>query len=173
MTRLIVTRAIRLLLCIIVSWLTLSPSGLYGQQMTRAIVRGQVVDDSTGAPIRLANVFVVSTKIGTATDREGRFELTNVPLGTWEIVASIVGYEPAIKNVRLAESNAVQVAFRLKPRAVQMSGVEVVEKDPAEWKKQLNKFSEAFFGTTRNASSCRFLNPEVLDFAVEKETGQL
>jgi hypothetical protein len=168
-----ITRAIRLFLWIVVSWLTLSPSGLYGQWIPRAIVRGHVVDDSTGAPISSANVFLVSSKIGIATDREGRFELTHIPLGDWEVVASIVGYVPAIKSVRLADSAAVQVIFRLKPRPVQMASVEVVEKDPAEWRRQLKKFSEAFFGSTRNASSCRFLNPEVLDFAVEKETGQL
>jgi hypothetical protein len=173
MTTLIETRAIRLLLCMIVSWLTLSPSGLYGQQMSRAIVRGHVVDDSTGAPIPLANVFVVSSKIGSATDREGKFELTNIPPGAWEIVASIVGHVPEIRTVRLSDSTAVQIVFRLKPRPVQMASVEVVEKDPTEWRRQLKKFSDAFFGTTRNASLCRFLNPEVLDFAVEKETAHL
>jgi hypothetical protein len=118
-------------------------------------------------------VFVVSSKIGMATDREGKFELANIPLGTWEIVASIVGHEPAIKTVRLTDPTVVQVFIRLKPRPVQMAGVEVEEKDPADWRKQLKKFSDAFFGSTRNASLCRFLNPEVLDFAVEKETGQL
>ena len=173
MTTLIVTRAIRLLLCIIVCWFTLSPSGLYGQQMSRAIIRGRVLDDSTDAPIPLANVFVVSSKIGIATDREGKFKLTNIPLGTWEIVASIVGYVPEVKSVRLTGPTASQVIFRLKPRPVQMASVEVEEKDPTEWRKQLKKFSDAFFGSTRNALLCRILNPEVLDFGVEKETGQL
>ena len=70
-------------------------------------------------------------------------------------------------------STASQVIFRLKPRPVQMARVEVEEKDPAEWRRQLKKFSDAFFGSTRNALMCRFLNPEVLDFAVEKGTGQL
>jgi hypothetical protein len=160
-------------LCSVPCCFLLFPNSLHAQALPRAIVRGHVVDDSTGAPISLANVFVVSSKIGIATDRDGRFELTNIPLGTWEIVASIVGHEPAIKTVRLADSTVVRVIFRLKPRPVQMASVEVEEKDPADWKKQLKKFSDAFFGSTRNASLCRFLNPEVLDFAIEKETGQL
>ncbi len=170
---LILRRIPQLLLCSIAFWFLFFPSGLHAQAVPRAIVKGYVVDDSTGAPIALANVFVVSSKIGTATDREGRFELTNVPLGALDIVASIVGYVPAIKNVRLADSTAVRVVFRLKPRAVQMPSVEVVEKDPAEWRRQLKKFSEAFFGSTTNASSCRILNPEVLDFTVDQETNEL
>jgi hypothetical protein len=67
----------------------------------------------------------------------------------------------------------VEIVFRLKPRAVQIPGVEIVEKDPAEWRRQLKKFTEAFFGSTPNASFCRLLNPEVLDFSVDKETDQL
>ena len=154
-------------------WSLFLSNGLHAQGVQRAIVRGHVVDDSTGAPIPMVNVFVVSSKIGTSTGREGRFELTNVPLGTLEIVASIVGYEPAIRSVRLADSTAVQMVFRLKPRAVQMPGMEVVEKDPAEWRRHLQKFSEAFFGSTPNTSLCRFLNPEVLDFVVDQETDEL
>jgi len=144
-------------------------SGLHTQAVPHAIIRGYVVDDSTGVPIPLVNVFVVNSKIGNATDREGRFELTNVPLGTLEIVASIVGYVPAVRTVRLASPTPVHVVFRLKPRAVQMPGMEVVEKDPSEWRRQLKKFTEAFFGSTPNASSCRLLNAEVLDFAVDRE----
>jgi hypothetical protein len=157
----------------IVFWLIFWSIGLHAQGVQRAVIQGTVVDDSTGTPIPLVNVFVVSSKIGSATDRQGKFKLTNVPLGALEIVASIVGYDPAIRSVRLSDSTLVKVDFRLKPRAVQMPGVEVVEKDPEEWRKHLKKFSEAFFGTTRNASSCKILNPEVLDFAGDPETNEL
>jgi len=172
-TMFILKRKSQVLHCSVLFWFLLFSSALHAQVVPRAIVRGQVVDDSTGAPIPLANVFVVSSKIGAATDRGGRFELTNVPLGSWEVVASIVGYVPAIRSVQLADSTALKLIFRLKPRPVQMASVEVEEKDPAEWRRQLKKFSDAFFGSTRNASLCRFLNQEVLDFAIEKETGQL
>ncbi|MCX6143376.1 MAG: hypothetical protein NTZ35_09160 [Ignavibacteriales bacterium] len=63
---LITKQTSRLFLWVTVLWLALPPSGLLGQGMPRAIVRGQVVDDSTGAVIPLANVFVVSSKIGTS-----------------------------------------------------------------------------------------------------------
>jgi hypothetical protein len=163
----------QLLLCSICLWQFFFSSGSQSQVTQRAIVRGHVVDDSTGVPIPLANVFVVNSKIGTPTDREGRFELTNVPLGSWEVVASIVGYVPAIKSVRLTDSTALQVVFRLKPRAVQMPSVEVVANDPDEWRRRLKTFSEAFFGSSANSPLCRLLNPEVLDFAFDTETKQL
>ncbi|MCX6132777.1 MAG: carboxypeptidase-like regulatory domain-containing protein [Ignavibacteriales bacterium] len=153
--------------------LLLSANLLYPQQLPKATVKGNVVDDSTGAPLPLANVFVSNSTIGTAADPEGKFELRGVPLGTQQIVASIVGYKPENVTVQLSDSVVQTIRFRLKARPVQMAGVEVEEKDPVEWKKLLEKFTESYLGWTPNAAHCRILNPEVLDFAFEEEAKRL
>jgi len=150
-----------------------SVNGLFPQQIPKAIVKGRVVDDSTGAPLPLANVFVSNSTIGTAANEEGKFELKGVPLGTQQIVASIVGYKPASFTAQLSDSIVQIVEFRLKSRPVQIPGVEVEEKDPVEWRKHLQKFTEVFLGWTPNAAKCRIVNPEVLDFAFDEGANRL
>ena len=145
----------------------------FPQQIPKAIVKGRVVDDSTGAPLPLANVFISNSTIGTAANEEGGFELRGVPLGTQQIVASIVGYKPASLTVQLSDSIVQTVEFRLKSHPVQIPGVDIEEKDPVEWRKHLQRFINVFFGSTPNAVRCRILNPQVLDFSYDEEADRL
>lgn len=158
-----------LLFLIIVS----SVNPLFPQQIPKAIVKGRVVDDSTGAPLALANVFVSNSTIGTAANEEGKFELKGVPVGTQQIVASIVGYKPASFTAQVSDSIVQIFEFRLKARAVQMPGVDIEEKDPVEWRKHLQRFIDVFFGSTLNAARCKILNSQVLDFAYDEEADRL
>ena len=60
-----------------------------------AVIRGRIVAADTGAPIRRAQVRATSGGGRghlTSTDAEGRFELTGLPAGRWELTASKAGY---------------------------------------------------------------------------------
>ena len=153
--------------------LWLFPLGSHAQTILHAIVKGRVIDDSTGAPLPLTNVFIANSTIGAAADAEGRFILKSVPLGTQEVVASIVGYGLDIWTLRIADTNSYEIEFRLRPRAVLMPGVLVEGKDPVEWKKNLQRFLDAFLGSGPNAGRCRLMNPEVMDFQVDEKNNRL
>jgi hypothetical protein len=146
------------------------PQSLCSQRRPTAVVRGTVLDDSTGMPLPLANVFIANSTIGAATDVKGILLLKSVPLGTQQVVASFVGYAAQTRAVVFADTIEYEVSYRLKPRAVQMPPVLVEESDPVEWKRNLHTFVVEFLGSTSNASQCRILNPQVLDFAVDEET---
>jgi hypothetical protein len=141
---------------------------LQSQSLPHAIVKGRVLDDSTGAPLLLANVFLSNSTIGTAADSAGRFELRNAPLGNQKIVASLVGYASQTIPLYVTDSATYTVEFRLKPQIVEIPGVEVQAKEPEGWKENLQKFLTEFLGSGPNASLCKVLNPEVLDFTIGK-----
>ena len=149
------------------------PQVVDAQLTPKATIKGRVVDDSTGAPLPLANIFVSNSSIGTAANAEGKFELHGVPIGTQQIFASIVGYQPSSFTAHLSDSLVHVVEFRLKARPVQMPGVDVEEKDPVEWKANLGRFVRAFFGSTPNAASCKIVNPQVLDFSWDEAASKL
>ena len=86
-------------------------------------------------------------------------------------MASLVGYRAAMMRLLLSDSIIPQIEFRLRSKAVQVPTVVVEGKNPAEWKKRLQRFTDDFLGLTSNASMCRILNPEVLDFSVDAKTG--
>jgi len=134
---------------------------------------GKVVDGSNGKPIHFANVFLANTTMGCATDKNGIFSIVNVPLGTYELVVSMIGYEPATMEIRLKEGKPEEFKLRLKPKVLQAPRIEVEAPYPHEWRRHLQTFKKQFIGTSSNASHCKILNPEVLDFNLDVKTQAL
>ncbi|MBN1638931.1 MAG: TonB-dependent receptor [Ignavibacteriales bacterium] len=60
---------------------------------TKGRIRGQVVDIQTGEPLIGANVVVVGTNFGAATDASGTFVLMNLEAGSYDIQVSYIGYQ--------------------------------------------------------------------------------
>jgi hypothetical protein len=142
---------------------------LWVQAETRVTISGQVKDASTGKPLPSANVFLANTTLGAATDEEGMYAIKQAPLGTHDVVASLIGYEAQKRTLRISQARDAQLDFNLKPMPLQVAEIEVVAELPREWKKHLQKFEKLFWGNAYKASECRILNPEILDFAVDKE----
>ena len=159
----------RLLVIVLVLLYFLPTGKTYTQETLKVIVRGHVVDDSTGVPLPLTNIFISNSTIGTAANSDGRFVLRGVPIGNQQIVASIVGYKPASATLKLADSTTQEVTFRLKASPVQLQTVEVEAKDPVEWKKDLDRFIKAFIGSSTHSPGCTLLNPQVLDFSYDED----
>jgi hypothetical protein len=130
-------------------------------------VIGRVLDDSTGARLAQVNVFIANSSLGASSDSDGRFQIKNVPVGTNEIVASLLGYGQGRMRLALSEQSKGTIEFRLRQEPVQLPSVEVTAADPAEWKKGLERFKREFLGHSQNADRCRIINPEVLDFVYD------
>src|SRR5215510_13692606 len=56
-------------------------------------LKGRVVAATTGAPVAGSSVFITNTSKGTSSDKDGYFELTDIPAGKHELIISNVGYE--------------------------------------------------------------------------------
>ena len=134
------------------------------QEKSSAGISGHVIDDSTHAPIINANVFLANTMIGAATDTSGKFVLKNVPAGFYELVASCVGYSMRTTKVQVIAGTELKNDFSLVPRVLRMNVVEVTAAPPAEWKENLQTFTKLLLGSTPEASTCRIMNPEVVEF---------
>src|SRR6266545_1093480 len=61
------------------------------QSSATGTVTGSVIDATTGKFLEGAEVAVEGTAVRTATEREGRFSLRDVPTGTRTIVVSYPG----------------------------------------------------------------------------------
>ncbi|MDZ7723561.1 MAG: TonB-dependent receptor [candidate division KSB1 bacterium] len=67
-----------------------------------ATVTGKVIEGSTGEPLPGANVYLEGTSFGAATDREGEYIISNVPVGTYTIKFKYIGYKELEKTVQVA-----------------------------------------------------------------------
>ena len=56
-------------------------------------LRGQITDQETGEPLVGANVIIVGTSYGAATDLKGEYIILNLIPDVYEVKASYIGYQ--------------------------------------------------------------------------------
>lgn len=88
-------------------------------------VTGTVTDSKTGDFLPGANVMVQGTQFGSATDREGRYRIENVPPGTYTLTVSYIGYEDYATQVVVTAKGVITQNIQLKMSFVEMEEVVV------------------------------------------------
>ncbi len=149
-------------------FLALAPGILYAQRTPRTEISGVVYDAETEAPLPGVHVFIESTTLGTATANDGRFTLKRIPLGSHQLVITMIGYETQTTPLRLTGTALAGLDVRLTPAVIEMQELVVVEerpRPPRRWRRQLRRFTREFIGRSENARDCRILNPDVLRFS--------
>ena len=98
-------------------------SGLFSQPIT-ASINGFVRDDASGEPISYANVFLSNSSLGAATNSDGYFVISEIPLGLYELNATMIGYAVFKKKVDLSLGESIRLEIRLKEEVIK--GTEVL-----------------------------------------------
>ena len=118
----------RLLPCLI-GLLMVQPCAMVAaQSIPRASITGVVTDADTGRPLADVNVFIANTTWGAVTDTDGVYTLERIPYGTYELVASRLGYAYGALRVKLAEAEHYNLA--LTPTVIEVGKVEVSSERP-------------------------------------------
>ncbi len=86
-------------------------------------LKGYVTDKDRIIPLIGANVFIENTIIGAATDEEGRFVITGISSGNYQIIITMIGYERKIVNVNILEKDTVELNIQLYPTILQLSTI--------------------------------------------------
>ncbi|MEC7746524.1 MAG: carboxypeptidase-like regulatory domain-containing protein, partial [Candidatus Neomarinimicrobiota bacterium] len=90
---------------------------------TTSSINGFVRDDATGEPISYANVFLSKTTLGAAANRDGYFVISNVPLGSYEIKATMIGYGIYKQEISISEGQPIRLEIRLKEEVIETSEI--------------------------------------------------
>ena len=109
----------------------------------RGSVTGQVTDKSNQQAVTGASVLVVGTSLQGRTNREGRYTITNVPAGQYQMQVRLIGYATATNPVSVPAGQAVTADFALTPAAVPLDVVIV----SATGQEQLKRESGSNVGT--------------------------
>lgn len=98
---------------------------------TTGKITGVVTDQATGQPIPGAAVSVQGTVLGALTDDEGRYVILNVPVGTYTVRVSIVGFRALeTSNIAVSVDLTTYESFELEPQAVEMQPITVTTERP-------------------------------------------
>ncbi|MGA0557773.1 carboxypeptidase-like regulatory domain-containing protein [Larkinella sp. VNQ87] len=152
----------------LVLWLLLCLAFLKGwAQEPTVTITGRVTEWHSGQPLPFANVYLNNSTRGTTTDEKGRYRLTNVPLGTVELVTSFLGYQPGRQSLRLNNSQARVINFELKSTGVTLSDVTVKAKRDKTWERHFRTFERELLGNTPFRNQCEIKNPNTLRFTEE------
>jgi len=101
-------------------------------------IEGYVKDAQTGTPLPGANILIVGTSRGAASDLNGEFILPKVPAGEYTIRVTYIGYEPLEVRVKVLADVKVNQDFKLKYVGVKLGEIVVT----AQAEGQLNAINQ-------------------------------
>ncbi len=78
---------------------------LVAQWAFGATLKGKINDAQTHEPLIGATVILKNTKLGSAAGLDGSFEIKNIPVGTYEIVVTYIGYETKTLRFEIKSDN--------------------------------------------------------------------
>ena len=98
---------------------------------TTGKIKGKIVDRSTGETLVGANVLVVGTTFGAATDVNGEYLINNLEAGTYEVKASFLGYQSTtVANVRVFSDLTTELNFQLSSQDINVGEITIVAEKP-------------------------------------------
>ena len=77
-------------------------------------IEGTVTDSRSKGPLMGANIMLVGTMLGAASDENGYYIIKNIPIGTYTLRAMFIGYEVYEKEVKIEADEKYVVDINLK-----------------------------------------------------------
>lgn len=98
---------------------------------TTGKIRGVVKDRETKEPLPGANIIIVGTQMGAATDINGEFIILNVPVGLYSLRSSFVGYRSVVvSNIRVSVDLTTNVTMDMPSEALEGQEVTIIAERP-------------------------------------------
>lgn len=88
-------------------------------------VSGFISNQNDGEPIHYANIFLENTQMGAVSNADGYYIITDVPEGTYTLVASVIGYGMEKRQITVDSEERLRENFDLIPEDIQMEEVVV------------------------------------------------
>lgn len=133
---------------------------------TKGKIAGTIVDSETGEPLIGANVVLLETSFGAATDLGGNFYIINVPPGVYDIQATMMGYKIVkMEHIRVSVNATTNLRFKLESSVLEGETVTVTASAVAFKKDQTS--------SVRNVSADQIskLPVETVDQVVNMQAG--
>lgn len=94
-------------------------------------IAGVVKDAQTGQALIGANVTIEGTTMGASTDDQGRYFVLNIPVGTYTVRASILGYKIVRQeNIKVVSDLTTELNFSLQTTVIEGEEVVVTAERP-------------------------------------------
>lgn len=113
-----------------------------GAAHAQAALTGVVRDDSTARPLAGVEIIVQTTSHRAVTTEAGRFELTGLQAGVYQIIFRQVGYLPVRMDVLLRNGETTRANALLVRSEVVLDPIEVIGERPRPRGNMVDAFEE-------------------------------
>lgn len=109
--------------------LLFSVSGLFSSvsaqtNTDRASVEGRI-SDTKGNPVAGITIHFEDTNIGSFSDEDGAFEITDIEPGTYVLIVSGIGYQAFRQEITVANSERIELEIRLNDDVIGLDQITV------------------------------------------------
>jgi hypothetical protein len=141
---------------------------------SQGVVKGKIIEEVSRSPIPFVNIIIEGTNIGSVSDINGNFEITNVPSGFVKLVVSSIGYKTKVTpdvfvtkekspfvEINLETSTAILQEVEIKgpqfvkkdesPVSMQTIGIREIERNPGG-NRDISKVIQSLPGVASTAS---------------------
>ncbi len=92
----------------------------------KGTIKGKVVDGESKLDLAGAQIFIRENKATTSTDDKGQFEIKGIPVGSYSITCSYIGYEKILKTDIIVRTERITfVNIEMQVALIEVSGVTV------------------------------------------------
>ena len=92
-------------------------------QLTTGTIVGTVTDSATRKPLSSVTVKLQGTRTAVTTNGQGKFTLSDVPVGDQVLTVRVFGYEPVVRTVTVTENTQTTVRVVMVSVPTVLSGV--------------------------------------------------
>ncbi len=131
-----------------------------------------IVTDEKDVPLPGATVFLANTQKVTIADGRGRFVLSNIKPGNYNLVARVIGYVTRAYQFRL-QNKDIRFDIKLQQDNITLQAAIVSAMSKAERNQYVKTFIQCFIGTSDDARESKILNTDILKLDYNKTTGIL
>jgi hypothetical protein len=139
---------------------------------SQSTIKGRVVNAASGEPLAGSSVFINGTSIGMLSEKDGLFELRNIPTGRYELVISSIGYETNVFPFT-SEQLPLQLKIEMTIKVKELENVTIEPFVEEGWDKWGMLFTSSFIGNTPNGKNCRIRNKEAIRFRFYKKSNRV
>ena len=105
-------------------------------------ITGYVVDKESNVPLENVNIFKENTDTGTTSDKDGYFQIDNVPQDEHQILFSIIGYKTFSKSLKVKKEIKESLSIVLEKEPLQWKAVNVMGLIPSKHAPELTEIVE-------------------------------
>ena len=88
-------------------------------------ISGSITEHGTAMEWVTIGLTSDATTLGTTTDRQGNFTITDIPQGSYTLTVRMLGYRPIIRQIQIPQKPTIELKFELEEQYTELTQVVV------------------------------------------------